>query len=89
MSPKLDENVTIRSDHLLKYPFSVHPGTKMISVCLNLEMLQRFDPDSAPNFEELSDYLDTKIRNGMRKVDYNNAHNTYVINDNLGAFDTN
>lgn len=76
MSPKLDENVTIRSDHLLKQPFSVHPGTKKISVCLSMDMLRQFDPDDAPSFEELSDYLDLKIRNGMRKIDYSNAHSS-------------
>lgn len=43
---RIDENVTKRRDHLLKAPFSVHPGTGCICVPLRLEQIAQFNPNT-------------------------------------------
>ena len=51
--PRLDSNVTIQVNHLLKGPFCVHPKTGYISVPMSIEKLKNFFLDKIPKIEYL------------------------------------
>ncbi|NXT58709.1 PRI1 primase, partial [Pluvianellus socialis] len=52
--PRLDINVSKGVGHLLKSPFSVHPKTGRISVPLDLQRLDQFDPFAVPTIRYVS-----------------------------------
>ncbi|NXL40083.1 PRI1 primase, partial [Glaucidium brasilianum] len=52
--PRLDINVSKGVGHLLKSPFSVHPKTGRISVPLDLQRLDQFDPFAVPTIRCVS-----------------------------------
>ncbi|NXN07091.1 PRI1 primase, partial [Indicator maculatus] len=52
--PRLDINVSKGVGHLLKSPFSVHPKTGRISVPLDLQRLDQFDPFAVPTIRYMS-----------------------------------
>ncbi|NXF41263.1 PRI1 primase, partial [Nyctibius bracteatus] len=52
--PRLDINVSKGVGHLLKSPFSVHPKTGRISVPLDLQRLDQFDPFAVPTIRYAS-----------------------------------
>ncbi|NXT87245.1 PRI1 primase, partial [Anhinga rufa] len=52
--PRLDINVSKGVGHLLKSPFSVHPKTGRISVPLDLQRLDQFDPFTVPTIRYVS-----------------------------------
>ncbi|KAM4643905.1 DNA primase small subunit isoform 1-T1 [Amazona ochrocephala] len=56
--PRLDINVSKGVGHLLKSPFSVHPKTGRISVPLDLQKLDQFDPFAVPTISSLCHELD-------------------------------
>ncbi|XP_065520620.1 DNA primase small subunit-like [Lathamus discolor] len=56
--PRLDINVSKGVGHLLKSPFSVHPKTGRISVPLDLQKLDQFDPFTVPTISSLCHELD-------------------------------
>ncbi|NXJ12236.1 PRI1 primase, partial [Odontophorus gujanensis] len=56
--PRLDINVSKGVGHLLKSPFSVHPKTGRISVPLDLQRLDDFDPFAVPTISSLCQELD-------------------------------
>ncbi|NXI96718.1 PRI1 primase, partial [Psophia crepitans] len=56
--PRLDINVSKGLGHLLKSPFSVHPKTGRISVPLDLQRLDQFDPFTVPTISSLCHELD-------------------------------
>ncbi|OXB52782.1 hypothetical protein ASZ78_005975, partial [Callipepla squamata] len=56
--PRLDINVSKGVGHLLKSPFSVHPKTGRISVPLDLQRLDDFDPFAVPTISSLCEELD-------------------------------
>ncbi|NXL52578.1 PRI1 primase, partial [Podilymbus podiceps] len=56
--PRLDINVSKGVGHLLKSPFSVHPKTGRISVPLDLQRLDQFDPFMVPTISSLCHELD-------------------------------
>ncbi|NXY00117.1 PRI1 primase, partial [Centropus bengalensis] len=56
--PRLDINVSKGLGHLLKSPFSVHPKTGRVSVPLDLQHLERFDPFAVPTISSLCQELD-------------------------------
>ncbi|NXG63725.1 PRI1 primase, partial [Hemiprocne comata] len=56
--PRLDINVSKGLGHLLKSPFSVHPKTGRISVPLDLQRLDQFDPFAVPTISSLCHELD-------------------------------
>ncbi|NWH75374.1 PRI1 primase, partial [Piaya cayana] len=58
--PRLDINVSKGLGHLLKSPFSVHPKTGRISVPLDLQRLEQFDPFAVPTISSLCEELDAE-----------------------------
>ncbi|XP_011497906.1 PREDICTED: DNA primase small subunit-like [Ceratosolen solmsi marchali] len=76
--PRLDINVSFGITHLLKSPFSVHPKTGKIGVVLNLETIEKFDPNNVPTVSKLMkeiDAFDVKMKkqgmsnHELKKVD--------------------
>uniref|UniRef100_A0A8C8RNH9 DNA primase n=1 Tax=Pelusios castaneus TaxID=367368 RepID=A0A8C8RNH9_9SAUR len=57
--PRLDINVSRGLNHLLKSPFSVHPKTGRVSVPIDLQKLDHFDPFAVPTISYLCSELDT------------------------------
>ncbi|NWT60596.1 PRI1 primase, partial [Erythrocercus mccallii] len=62
--PRLDINVSKGLGHLLKSPFSVHPKTGRVSVPLDLQRLEQFDPFAVPTISSLCQELDTASSDG-------------------------
>uniref|UniRef100_A0A8C7EIQ5 DNA primase n=1 Tax=Neovison vison TaxID=452646 RepID=A0A8C7EIQ5_NEOVI len=56
--PRLDINVSKGINHLLKSPFSVHPKTGRISVPIDLQKVEQFDPFTVPTISSLCRELD-------------------------------
>ncbi|XP_059727728.1 DNA primase small subunit isoform X2 [Haemorhous mexicanus] len=65
--PRLDCNVSKGLGHLLKSPFSVHPKTGRISVPLDLQRLEEFDPFSVPTITSLCQELDAAGSDGEQE----------------------
>lgn len=60
--PKLDADVTKRLDHLLKFPFCVHPNSRKVSVPLfSLDEVGAFDPNTSVTLEMLVDAIKPRI----------------------------
>ncbi|KAF0883345.1 PRI1 primase, partial [Crocuta crocuta] len=57
--PRLDINVSKGINHLLKSPFSVHPKTGRISVPIDLQKVDQFDPFTVPTISSICRELDT------------------------------
>lgn len=51
--PRLDANVTITMNHLLKSPFSFHPKSGLISLPIPKEKFGQYPPDWVPNLLDL------------------------------------
>ncbi|XP_009950392.1 PREDICTED: DNA primase small subunit, partial [Leptosomus discolor] len=62
--PRLDINVSKGLGHLLKSPFSVHPKTGRVSVPLDLQRLDQFDPFAVPTISSLCQELDAASDDG-------------------------
>lgn len=56
--PRLDINVSKGINHLLKSPFSVHPKTGRISVPIDLQKVDQFDPFTVPTISSICHELD-------------------------------
>ncbi|NXW41343.1 PRI1 primase, partial [Nyctiprogne leucopyga] len=65
--PRLDINVSKGVGHLLKSPFSVHPKTGRISVPLDLQRLDQFDPFTVPTISSLCHELDAAGDDGEQE----------------------
>ncbi|NXW67223.1 PRI1 primase, partial [Hirundo rustica] len=65
--PRLDINVSKGLGHLLKSPFSVHPKTGRISVPLDLQRLDQFDPFAVPTITSLCQELDNASSDGEQE----------------------
>ncbi|XP_019310363.1 DNA primase small subunit isoform X1 [Panthera pardus] len=57
--PRLDINVSKGINHLLKSPFSVHPKTGRISVPIDVQKVDQFDPFTVPTISSICRELDT------------------------------
>ncbi|KAF2173744.1 hypothetical protein M409DRAFT_62017 [Zasmidium cellare ATCC 36951] len=56
--PRLDAGVTKTTNHLLKSPFVVHPGTGRVCVPIDMRRLEDFDPFSVPVVTDLIAEID-------------------------------
>ncbi|XP_063281201.1 DNA primase small subunit [Prinia subflava] len=65
--PRLDINVSKGLGHLLKSPFSVHPKTGRVSVPLDLQNLEQFDPFAVPTITSLCQELDAAGSDGEQE----------------------
>lgn len=70
--PRLDINVSKGINHLLKSPFSVHPKTGRISVPINLQKVDQFDPFTVPTISSICRELDA-ISNNEEEKEENEA----------------
>nr|XP_045008171.1 DNA primase small subunit [Jaculus jaculus] len=61
--PRLDINVSKGINHLLKSPFSVHPKTGRISVPIDLQKVDQFDPFTVPTISSICRELDVTSTN--------------------------
>ena len=50
---RLDVGVTVKMNHLLKCPFSIHPSTSKICIVLEMETLAMFNPATCPTVDGL------------------------------------
>uniref|UniRef100_A0A8D3C4P0 DNA primase n=1 Tax=Scophthalmus maximus TaxID=52904 RepID=A0A8D3C4P0_SCOMX len=69
--PRLDVNVSKGVNHLLKSPFSVHPKTGRISVPMDLEELDTFDPLAVPTIRSATplDKTETSLAKYVKYFD--------------------
>lgn len=65
--PRLDINVSKGINHLLKSPFSVHPNTGRISVPIDLQKVDQFDPFTVPTISSICHELDAISTNEEEK----------------------
>uniref|UniRef100_A0A7N8WYD7 DNA primase n=1 Tax=Mastacembelus armatus TaxID=205130 RepID=A0A7N8WYD7_9TELE len=68
--PRLDVNVSKGVNHLLKSPFSVHPKTGRISVPMDINRLETFDPFAVPTISLICEELD-RPRTGEEDIKEN------------------
>jgi DNA primase small subunit len=59
--PRLDSNVSIHINHLLKSPFCVHPKTGRVCVPIDPEDCEDFDPFQIPTVSQLVDELNSSM----------------------------
>ena len=56
--PRLDINVSKGLNHLLKSPFSVHPKTGRVSVPIDANRIEDFEPEKVPNISQICSEVD-------------------------------
>ena len=67
--PRLDANVTITMNHLLKSPFSVHPKSGLLSLPINENMYSVFPPDWVPTLSSLLNGDETAQETYKKAID--------------------
>ncbi|XP_052021368.1 DNA primase small subunit [Apodemus sylvaticus] len=67
--PRLDINVSKGVNHLLKSPFSVHPKTGRISVPIDFQKVDQFDPFTVPTISAICRELDMVSTNEKEKAE--------------------
>lgn len=61
--PRLDSNVSMQLNHLLKSPFCAHPDTGKICVPLTAKQVESFDPSACPTVQSVLSEM--QLVNGM------------------------
>lgn len=61
--PRLDSNVSMQLNHLLKSPFCAHPDTGKICVPLTAKQVESFDPSACPTVQSVLSEM--QVVNGM------------------------
>ena len=56
--PRLDANVSMQTNHLLKSPFCIHPATWKVCVPLRVEDIFAFNPANGPSLSQLIGEID-------------------------------
>ncbi|ERE91755.1 DNA primase small subunit [Cricetulus griseus] len=68
--PRLDINVSKGINHLLKSPFSVHPKTGRISVPIDFQKVDQFNPFTVPTISAICRELDVVSTNEKDKEEH-------------------
>jgi DNA primase small subunit len=55
---RLDSEVSIHLNHLLKSPFCIHPGTGKVCVPISMDEIDSFNPFQVPTAQQLFDELE-------------------------------
>ena len=58
--PRLDLNVSLKRNHLLKAPFCLHPQTGNVCVPIDISKIAEFDPTHVPGATNLRNGAGTK-----------------------------
>ncbi|EKE36892.1 hypothetical protein ENUP19_0009G0032 [Entamoeba nuttalli] len=53
--PRIDTNVSVQLNHLLKAPFCIHPSTNKVCVPINFNTIDSFDPNKVPTLQSLQE----------------------------------
>lgn len=78
--PRLDINVSKGVNHLLKSPFSVHPKTGRISVPIDFQKVDQFDPFAVPTISAICRELDV-VSTSEREKEENEADSRHRVRD--------
>lgn len=62
MYPRLDEDVTVKDHHLVKFPFVIHPGSRRCAI--PIPDVDTWKPEDAPRLSELMAYAEQFERDG-------------------------
>lgn len=65
--PRLDSNVSIGLNHLLKSPFCIHPKTGRVCVPIDPDRCDEFDPFVVPTLTSLIDELNAYEKENAQK----------------------
>ncbi|ORX58577.1 prim-pol domain-containing protein [Piromyces finnis] len=76
--PRLDFNVSLHLNHLLKSPFCIHPGTGRVCVPINPENCDDFNPFDVPTLNELCEEIDSRRENGISPSPNDLQNNTAI-----------
>ncbi|BFU21851.1 DNA primase small subunit, putative [Entamoeba histolytica] len=53
--PRIDTNVSVQLNHLLKAPFCIHPSTNKVCIPINFNTIDSFDPNKVPTLQSLQE----------------------------------
>ncbi len=80
MYPRLDVNVSIGINHLLKSPFCVHPKTGRVCVPIDPAKIDEFDPFVVPQVQDLLSDLDQyEVENQRNKENSTTLPGTWFL----------
>ena len=84
--PRLDANVSIAQNHLLKSPFCVHPKTGRVCVPIDPFYADKFDPFSVPTVRTLCEEVDNYAKSHPNSTGGDQAPKSDIEKTSMGAF---